>query len=175
MSKLIASLIVSAAAFAMPCAPAVAAILGPHADACERGAGKPAMLVKVTGLKARTGVIRVQSYGGDPERFFEKGTYLERVEVRPPASGPLEVCMPVPRAGTYAVSVRHDVSGDGRAEMSDGGGMSGNPNLSLMDIVFKRRPSPGQVAVRVQGLAVVPVTMNYVRGTSVGPVASAER
>jgi uncharacterized protein (DUF2141 family) len=175
MSKLSASLIASAVALAVPCAPASAAILGPHAAACSAGADRPAMLVKITGLKARTGILRVQSYGGDPSRFFDKGTYLERVEVRPPASGPIEVCMPVPRSGGYAVSVRHDINGSGKSDLGDGAGMSGNPNVSLMDVLFKRKPSPNKVTVEVKGVERVRVVMNYVRGTSVGPVPNAKR
>jgi len=169
MLKLSSSLIAGAVALAAPLAPAGAAVLGPHAAACTPG--KPAMLVRVEGLKTRAGMVRVQIYGGDPARYFEKGAYLERVEVKVPASGPVEVCMPVAHAGTFAVSVRHEL-GDGK--LADGGGMSGNPDFSLMDVVFKRRPSPIQVQVQVRGLTPVPVTMNYVSGTRVGP-ASASR
>jgi uncharacterized protein (DUF2141 family) len=173
MSKLIASLIIAAGALAAPCAPAAAIVLGPHAVACEAG-GRPAMLVKISGLKTRTGNIRVQSYGGDPAHYFDKGSYLERIDVPTPPSGIVEVCMTVPKSGVYAISVRHDVSGQGGTDMSDGGGMSGNPNLSLMDVVFKRRPSPSQVQVRVDGnVTPVPVVMNYVRGGSFGPIAGA--
>ena len=57
------------------------------------------MLVRIVGLKARSGTVRVQSYGGDPARFLDKGSYLERVEVQPPAVGPVEVCLPVPQPG----------------------------------------------------------------------------
>ena len=153
--------------------PAGAAVLGPHPAACQ-GAG-PAMLVRVEGLKARTGTVRVQTYGGDPARYFDKGTYLDRVEVRPPATGPVEICMPVPRQGTYAVSVRHDVSGDGKTEMGDGGGMSGNPNLSLMDVVLKRRPSPSEVEIEVHGVKTVRIVLNYVHGTSFGPISGVAR
>ena len=53
--------------------------------------------------------------------------------------------------------------------------MSGNPSVSLMDIVFKRRPSPSQVEVRVAGITRVPVVMNYVQGGAVKPIATAER
>jgi uncharacterized protein (DUF2141 family) len=155
---------------ALSCASGHAAILGPHAAACSAEA-KPAMLVRVEGLKSRTGVVRVQSYGGDPARFFDKGTYIERVQVAVPRSGPLEVCMPVPRPGVYAVSVRHDANGNGKTDMNaDGGGFSGNPNLSLLDAVFKRKPSPSQVQVRVSGVTPVSVRLNYVNGTSVGPI-----
>jgi uncharacterized protein (DUF2141 family) len=174
MSKLIASLMIGAGALITPCAPAAAIVLGPHAAACE-AAGKPAMLVKVMGLKARTGLIRVQTYGGDPAHYFDKGTYIERVEVPTPTAGTVEICMPVPHNGTYAISVRHDVSGHGGStDLTDGGGMSGNPNISLMDVVFKRRPSPVQVQVRVEnGVTPVPIVMNYVRGGGFGPIAGA--
>lgn len=173
MSKLIASLMIGASALMAPCAPAAAIMVGPHAAACETGR-QPALLVKVVGLKVRSGNLRVQTYGGDPAHYFDKGSYIERVEVPTPAAGTVEICMPVPRSGTYAVSVRHDVSGKGGTDMSDGGGLSGNPSLSLMDVVFKRRPSPVQVQVRVDGgVTPVPVVMNYVRGGSFGPVPSA--
>ena len=168
-TPLIAGLI----AAATPLSAAGAVVLGPHADACD--GSKPAMLVRVEGLKSRTGVLRVQSYGGNPSRYFDKGSYLERVEVRTPATGPVEVCMPVPRPGLYAVSVRHDANGNGSADVSnDGGGFSGNPNLSLFDVIFKRKPSPVQVQVHVTSLTPVPVVLNYVHGTSLGPIRGAK-
>ena len=173
MPKTTACLIASALVLGGLVAPVEAAVLGPRPAACQ-GAG-PAMLVHVEGFKARTGLLRVQTYGGDPAHYFDKGTYLDRVEVRPPATGPVEVCMPVPRPGTYAVSVRHDVSGDGKTELGDGGGMSGNPNLSLMDVVLKRRPSPNQVEIEVRGVKTVRIVLNYVHGTSFGPISGAER
>ena len=167
MSKV--NLVIAGLIAAAPLAPAGAVVLGPHADECTEG--KPAMLVRIEGLKSRTGLIRVQSYGGDPARYFDKGTYLERVQVHVPPIGPVEVCMPVPKAGNYAVSVKHDANGNGSTDIgSDGGGFSGNPNLSLLDIVFQRKPSPVQVEVHVAGLTTVPVRLNYVHGTSVGPV-----
>lgn len=167
-TPIIASLI----AAATPLSAAGAAVLGPHADACD--GSKPAMLVRIQGLKSRTGILRVQSYGGNPARYFDKGTYLERVEIRTPSAGPVEVCMPVPRPGNYAVSVRHDANGNGSADVgNDGGGFSGNPNLSLFDVIFKRKPSPVQVQVHVTGLTPVPVVLNYVHGTSLGPIRGA--
>jgi uncharacterized protein (DUF2141 family) len=165
----VAPLAASFIALAVPQAPADAAILGPHAADCT--GGKPAMLVRIQGLKARTGILRVQSYGGDPASYFEKHAYLERVEVRTPPAGPVEVCMPVPRSGLYAISVRHDGNSNGSADLrNDGGGFSGNPSMSLFDAMFKRKPSPVQVQVRVTGLTTVPITLNYVRGTGVGPI-----
>jgi uncharacterized protein (DUF2141 family) len=142
----------------------------PAQHACP--ADQPAMLVRVTGFKARTGIVRVQSYGGDPDNYFDKGTYLKRVEAPVPASGPLDVCMPVSAPGRYAISVRHDVNGSGKTDSSDGGGMSGNPHLSLLAIMLKHKPDPAQVSVEVgHGVKMVPVTLNYVQGGSFRPVA----
>jgi uncharacterized protein (DUF2141 family) len=149
-----------------------AAPVGPDAAACT--AGRSAMLVRITGFKTRTGTIRVQSYGGDPDSYFDKGSYLQRVEAKVPAAGPLEVCMAVPAPGRYAVSVRHDVDGSGRTSRADGGGMSGNPHLSLLDVMLKRKPSPDEVAVPVgHGVRVVPITLNYLTGGGFGPVTAA--
>jgi len=172
MSKLVAGLAGLVIATAMPVA-ALAAVLGPEPSACQ-GDG-PAMLVHVEGLKQRTGTLRVQSYGGNPNRYFDKGSYLRRIEIAVPASGPVDICVPVAAAGTYAVSVRHDVDSSGKAGMSDGGGMSGNPRLSLFDVMFKRKPKPQEVQVTVRGVTRVPVVMNYVNGGSFGPIAMAAR
>lgn len=156
-------------AAATPLCAVGAAVLGPQADACD--GSRPAMLVRVEGLKSRTGILRVQSYGGDPARYFDKGSYLQRVELRTPPAGPVEVCMPVPRPGLYAVSVRHDANGNGSVDVSsDGGGFSGNPSYSLFDAMFKRKPSPIEVQVHVTGLTQVPVVLNYVHGTRLGPI-----
>jgi len=168
-TRIVAGLIAAAA----PLVPAGAAVLGPHADACD--GAHPAMLVRVQGLKSRTGILRVQSYGGDPSRYFDKGTYLERVEFHTPPAGPVEVCMPVPRPGLYAISVRHDANGNGAVDVgADGGGFSGNPSYSLFDAMFKRKPSPVQVQVHVTGLTAVPVVLNYVHGASLGPIGGAK-
>lgn len=151
--------------------PASAAPLGPFAAACHAGSDRPALLVRVIGLKARTGTIRVQDYGGDPSHFFDKGTYLKRIDIAVPPAGPIEVCVPAAQPGTYAVSVRHDIDGSGKIGLSDGAGMSGNPRVSLFDVLFRRKPDPATVAVKVGGGVVpVPVVLNYVQGGSVGPV-----
>jgi len=172
MSKLAAVMAGCLLAAALPAA-AGASVLGPDAAACERDG--PAMLVHIEGLKARTGAIRVQSYGGDPRRYFDKGNYLRRIDVPVPASGPVEVCVAVPGNGSYAVSVRHDIDASGKTGMNDGGGLSGNPRLSLFDVLFKRKPDPRQVQVQVRGISRVAVVMNYVHGGSFGPVTMAVR
>src|SRR5690349_619614 len=126
MSKLVAGVAGLVLMAAMP-AGAGAAVLGPDAAACNGGG--PAMLVQVEGLKKRSGTIRVQSYGGNPTRYFDKGAYLRRIDVPVPATGSIDICVPVPANGNYAVSVRHDLDSSGKTGMNDGGGMSGNPRL----------------------------------------------
>ena len=71
------------ACLALPAAGA-AAPAEPAEHVCP--ADHPAMLVRITGFKARTGMIRVQSYGGDPATYFDKGAYLDRVQVKVPVS-----------------------------------------------------------------------------------------
>jgi uncharacterized protein (DUF2141 family) len=174
MSKLAVLLLGMAFAAAVP-AGVGAVVLGPEAALCERG-DAPAMLVRVEGLKTRTGTIRVQSYGGNPNRYFDKGSYLHRIEIPVPRSGLIEVCVPVAAPGIYAISVRHDVDGSGNTSRADGGGMSGNPKLSLFDVLFKRKPDPKVVQVSVHnGVARVPVVLNYIQGGSFGPLAMASR
>ena len=121
----------------------------------------PALLVKLAGLKNRTGEVRVRAFGGDPATYFDKRHVTAAVYKTPPASGPVEYCLGV-RPGLYAVDVRQDVNGDGKTSAVDGVGASGNPQLSLFDVILKRRPPAAQVQVRVaQGVTVVPITVRY--------------
>ena len=170
MSKL-AGLVGLVAAALLSGAPAAAAPLASHAGGCAASAG-PAMLVQVSGFKARNGMLRVQSYGGDRSSFFEKGQYIDRIDVPVPASGPARVCVPLGRTGTFAVSVRHDTDGDRKTGRADGGGMSGNPHVSVSDLLFKRKPDADRVAVTVgRGVTTVPVTLNYMQGMSFRPIS----
>lgn len=97
------------------------------------GAG-PAIRVNVTGVRTATGVVRVQLYRGTEEDWLESGRWIYRMEA-PARSGNMSFCMPVPRAGTYGVAVRHDVNGNGRTDISsDGGAMSNNPSLNIFNL-----------------------------------------
>jgi uncharacterized protein (DUF2141 family) len=170
MLKVSAVTALALGALALPLAmPAAAAPIGPFAASCAGGG--PAVVARVNGLKARTGMIRVQLYASNQATFLEKKAYLQRVDV-PARAGAMDICVPVPKAGRYAISVRHDVNGDGKSDRGDGGGFSGNPDVSLMDLLAKRKPSLGHVAFSVAGgTQVVPITLRYVQGLSFKPVA----
>jgi uncharacterized protein (DUF2141 family) len=138
-----------------------AAILGPVAPLCAAGAS-PSILVKVTGLKSRAGKVRVRTFGGSPDTYFDKTKALKRLEVPIPSAGPVEICMPVPGPGIYAVDVRHDANNNGGTDRADGAGASGNPHVSLLDILFKRKPPARQVQIIVGSTtAIVPIQIKY--------------
>ena len=161
----------SLAALALPVAggTAVAAPVGPNAAACA--AGQPALIVRVSGFKEATGRLRLKLYEADPRSYLGKTSQIDRIVVPVRHGGSVDVCVPVPRAGGYVVSVLHDIDGDNQSEMSDGGGVTGNPRPSLGDLIGKRKPSLSQVTVRVGTSPVVtPVRLLYRQGLSVGPV-----
>ncbi len=167
MFKLVFSIATAAAALALVPAAAHAAPVGPFASLCA--GGKPAVLARVSGFKAATGTVAVKLYRSGP-KFLEKGAYIRKVEVPVNRTGPIDVCVPVPASGRYAISVRHEVTGD--KSRSDGGGFSGNPNLSVMDVVLKRKPDPAEVTFSVNdGTRVVPVVLKYLQGGSLKPAA----
>lgn len=170
MFKLFGKAIVTAAALGGTLSLARAEAMNAAAPICSTGAS-PAILVHVVGVRSESGTIRVQAYGGDPARYFDKGTYIERIDM--PTAKARDICVPVPRPGTYAISVRHDVNGNGKSDMRDGGGMSGNPSLSVWDLITKSKPDPREVQVQVgSGVTPVRVVMNYVQGGSFKPLAA---
>jgi uncharacterized protein (DUF2141 family) len=167
MLKLMSSIAVAAAlAFVAP-ATAAEAALGPDAASCRTGAGEPAVLVNVTGFKQRAGRVRVQLYGSNPADFLAKGKKLRRIDLPVTGTGPMRVCVAVPKAGEYAIAVRHDVRGDG-SDWGDGGGFSRNPKLSLLNL----KPKYQNVAIPVgNGVKAIDVVLNYKQGLTIKPVA----
>jgi uncharacterized protein (DUF2141 family) len=148
-------------AIVVPSSLAAAQILGPVPAICS-GGDTPSILVRVSGFKDRVGKVRVRTFGGSPSTYFDRTKALKRVEYTLPATGPVEVCMPVPSVGLYAVDVRHDTNNNGDTDRADGAGASGNPKISLFDIIFKRKPPAKQVQVSVgQGTTVVPIMIRY--------------
>jgi uncharacterized protein (DUF2141 family) len=166
MFKLVSSIAVLAVALSAQPGAAQAA-LGPDAASCSMGSDGPAVLVNVDGFKNRKGKLRVQLYGSNPKDFLAKGRKLKRIDVPVTSSGPMRVCVAVPKPGNYAIAVRHDADGNGKSGWNDGGGFSRNPDLSLMDL----KPSYQEVAIPVgQGIRQVQVVLNYRTGLSIKPI-----
>src|SRR5829696_2168218 len=133
---------------------ATATAVGSDAQACL--SGKPSVLVRVVGFKKPGGMVKVAVYAA--EGYLARGGKLRKVEVPVRSTRPMDICVGVPKAGQYAVAVHHDLNGNGDKDLSDGGGYSGNPRLSITNL----KPSFNRTAVRV-GAAPrqVDVTLQY--------------
>lgn len=161
------SSIIAAGALAFAAQPSPAqAVLGPDAKSCRAGAG-PAVLVNVSGFKNRVGRLRVNIYGSDPADFLARGKKLRRIDVPVTASGPMRVCVALPKPGNYAVAVRHDADANGKSGWNDGGGFSRNPSISLTNL----KPKHSEVVIPVTGVKPVNVVLNYRRGLTIGPIS----
>ena len=98
---------------------------------CRSG---PSTLVQISGVKAGSGKIRVQSYRANASEWLAKGRWLTRIEV-PARASSMTVCVPLPQAGAYGIAVRHDFNGNGKTDLStDGGGMSNNPSINIFNL-----------------------------------------
>lgn len=130
--------------------------IGPDAAACS-GRGT-ALLVKVSGLKERSGLLRVSTYLATDADWLAKGRYVRRIDVAVPASGEPEVCVALPRGGHYGVAVLHDRNGDHKVNIfKDGGGFSNNPKFGFSkpdakDVAFLAGPGVTTVDITVKYL-----------------------
>ena len=137
----------------------------PNDPTCARG-GAPAVLVHVTGLKNGAGKVRVQAYGPGAAKYLKKGEWARRVDVPLGGRRSVDICLPLPAAGSYSIAVRHDSNANRKSDWNDGAGFSRNPRLSLLG-----RPSFGETAVAVaRGPAKIRVVINYRQGMKVGPI-----
>ncbi|HEU5285459.1 MAG TPA: DUF2141 domain-containing protein [Sphingomicrobium sp.] len=163
MSKTSLALAAALLAGMAAAAPAPAKVVGSDAEACLTG--KPSMLVRVSGLKKPSGTVKVAVYAA--HGYLAKRGKLRKVVVPVRSTAPMDVCIAVPKAGQYAVAVHHDLNGNGDKDLSDGGGYSGNPRLSITNL----KPPFGKTAVRV-GAAPrhVTVLLQYRDGLSIRPV-----
>ena len=123
---------------------------------CRSG---PSTLVQISGVKASTGKIRVQSYRATSADWLVKGRWITRIEV-PARAGSMTVCVPLPEAGSYGIAVRHDVNGNGKTDLrSDGGGMSNNPSINIFNL---GKPSYKKTAFEVGNAPrTISITMKY--------------
>ncbi len=150
-----------------------AQVLGGDAAACRPGGG-PAIAVEITGLKDRTGELRLELYPDQEADFLKnhntliaEGKTFRRVTVPTPATGPTSMCIRVPRPGRYALLLTHNR--DGKSKFSfwnDGAGFASNKKLG------RSRPKVEQALVEAgTGVTVIHVTAQYLRGLGgFGPI-----
>ncbi len=65
------------------------------------------ILVTVNNVKSERGSIAIELYDDVPEHFLRAYFKLDRILV-PAAKGEVKACVPVPKAGRYALGVFHD-------------------------------------------------------------------
>ena len=153
--------------------PARADMLGSDAAACRPGGGS-AIAVEITGLKDRTGELKLELYPGDEAGFLQDdhvliaaGKTFRRVVVPTPATGPTAMCIRVPRPGHYALLLTHNRDGKNKFSFwADGAGFASNRKLG------RSRPKVEQALVEVgSGVTTVRITVQYLRGLGgFGPV-----
>jgi uncharacterized protein (DUF2141 family) len=148
--------------------------LGKAEGRCRPGESGPALLVEATGMKDRTGNMKLEIYPSNEKDFLADdnvlvaaGKTFRRVEVPVPQSGAVVLCVRIPGPGTYAVSVLHDRNTDRRFNWKvDGIGFSGNPKLGWSKPNYRK----SSVHVSSGGVSRIQVTMNYKNGLGVSPL-----
>ena len=140
----------------------------PAAAAPGCAPGKPSVLVHVAGFKQPAGKVKLTLYGSDTNRWLAKGGKIGKVKV-PVTGRSMDICLPVPAPGRYAIAVHHDFNVNGARDRQDGGGYSRDPKVSL----FYPKPPFSKAAFLVgNGPAKIGVTLLYVKGLGVGPAGS---
>jgi uncharacterized protein (DUF2141 family) len=140
--------------------------VAPAAAATSCAPGSPSVLVHVAGFKQPQGRLKLSLYG--PTSWLDKRGRISKIKV-PVTGRSMDICVPVPAPGRYAVAVHHDLNVNGERDRQDGGGYSRDPKVSL----FNPKPPFAKAAFTVgNGPARVGVTLLYIKGLSVGPAGS---
>lgn len=147
--------------------------LGKAEGKCRSNEAGPSFLVTVKGLKDRTGKLKLEIYPANNADFLEDdnilisaGKTFRRVEQPVPASDPVQLCVRVPSAGRYAVSLLHDRDSNRKFGWRvDGIGFAGNPKLGWS------KPDASDVSATARsGPTQIEIVMNYRRGLSMRPI-----
>jgi uncharacterized protein (DUF2141 family) len=152
-------------AAALPLAAAApAAAQDPVDGSCAAGAG-PRLYVNVTGLKDRSGRLKLELYPANETDFLRDDTNLKR-EGKPfrrvwsaaPAGDPVRLCIRAPSAGQWALLFTHDRDGKNKFNFwKDGAGFPSNQRLGrnrpkVRQALVNVPASGGQITVRAQYL-----------------------
>lgn len=166
MTRLLMASLTAMIAAAAPLAADARPALGSDGAACDSNEG-PAILANITGLKDRTGRLKLELYPATEDDFLKddrdlaaQGKVFRRIWAATPASGPVSICIKVPREGRYALFFTHDRDGKNKFNFwSDGGGVPGNVRLG------RAKPKLESATVSVgTGVATVTIQAQYLRG-----------
>lgn len=147
--------------------------LGKAEAACRPGEAGPALIVHVVGLKDRKGLVRAEVYPANDADFLQddailinQGKTFRRVDLELPPSGPVTLCIRVPSAGRYSLSILHDRNRNLKWDkLPDGLGFGGNPKLGWS------KPKAASASVTAGATPTrVEVIMNYLRGLNYRPL-----
>lgn len=157
----------SAAALALAATPAQATrVIGTDAAACNSNDG-PAIRVNVSGLKDRTGRLKLELWNATEEEFLKDdrdlkrdGQFFRRVWADMPASGAVTMCIRAPKPGRYALLFTHDRDGKNKFNFwQDGAGFPSNTRLG------RSRPKLAQAVINVPaGVTTTDIKVQYLRG-----------
>jgi uncharacterized protein (DUF2141 family) len=147
--------------------------LGKAEAACRPGETGPALLIVINGLKDRVGLVRAELYPNNDSDFLQddailinQGKTFRRIDMDVPQSGIVTMCMRIPAAGRYTLSLLHDRNRDLKwNKLSDGLGFGSNPKLGWS----KPKAASATIAAGT-GLTTVKIVMNYLRGFSYRPL-----
>ncbi|TGX53549.1 DUF2141 domain-containing protein [Sphingomonas gei] len=152
---------IGAAVLAFAAAPAAA---DPVDGSCALPGG-PRVQVNVTGLKDRTGRLKLELYPANEADFLKddrslvrEGKPFRRVWATMPASGPVTLCIRAPSAGQWALLFTHDRDGKNKFNFwQDGAGFPSNQRLGrsrpkVRQALVNVAASGGQITVRAQYL-----------------------
>lgn len=128
---------------------------------CESGKG-PAIRLDVTGLKSGEGNLFVRTYFARSSDWLKSKRYIHRIDTKP-RKGSKIVCVPLPAAGAYAITVQHDVNGNRETDLSiDGAGVSNNPKFGSFLGIVPRPPGVDKARfVAGEGITRMSITVRY--------------
>ncbi|MFT8736385.1 MAG: DUF2141 domain-containing protein [Zymomonas mobilis] len=134
---------------------------------CRPNEKGPALVVQAVGLKDRKGLLRIDLYPpteddfmADEEELSAQNKIFRRQEMVIPKSGPIKICVRVPKTGVYAVILTHDRDANHRVTVSDDGvGIPINPP----HLMHEPRVQESLVTIGA-GVTTIPVRFNYRRG-----------
>lgn len=130
-------------------------------------AWEPGVRINVSGLKDRSGRLKLELYPANTDDFLKDsnallkaGKVFRRVVTAVPPGGVVSLCVFAPTPGRYAVVVIHKRDGASKFSiMNDGVGLAG------ADSIGRRRPRYEQAVVLVpNAVTTVAMRMQYLHG-----------